>query len=63
MLMRGEDVQLCDSCGRYLYLPDPAESRVPCSRRGCQAGGEGAGQAPETQGAGACGLSAVPRRL
>ena len=25
-LMRGEDVQLCESCGRYLYLPDPAET-------------------------------------
>ncbi len=26
-LMRGDDIQLCDSCGRYLYLPDPAESQ------------------------------------
>ena len=26
MLMRGEDVQLCETCGRYLYLPDPAEA-------------------------------------
>jgi hypothetical protein len=26
MLMRGEDVQLCESCGRYLYLPDPVEA-------------------------------------
>jgi predicted nucleic acid-binding Zn-ribbon protein len=26
VLMRGEDVQLCESCGRYLYLPDPAEN-------------------------------------
>ena len=25
-LMRDEDVQLCESCGRYLYLPDPAET-------------------------------------
>ena len=24
VLMRGEDVQLCESCGRYLYLPEPA---------------------------------------
>jgi predicted nucleic acid-binding Zn-ribbon protein len=23
-LMHGRDIQLCDSCGRYLYLPDPA---------------------------------------
>ena len=27
VLMRGEDVQLCESCGRYLYLPDPAENQ------------------------------------
>jgi hypothetical protein len=26
VLMRGEDVQLCETCGRYLYLPDPAEA-------------------------------------
>jgi predicted nucleic acid-binding Zn-ribbon protein len=26
-LMQGHDVQLCDTCGRYLYLPDPAESQ------------------------------------
>jgi hypothetical protein len=25
VLMRGEDIQLCESCGRYLYLPDAAE--------------------------------------
>jgi predicted nucleic acid-binding Zn-ribbon protein len=24
-LMRGEDIQLCETCARYLYLPDPAE--------------------------------------
>ena len=24
-LMQGQDIQLCDSCGRYLYLPEPAE--------------------------------------
>jgi predicted nucleic acid-binding Zn-ribbon protein len=23
-LMHGHDIQLCDSCGRYLYLPEPA---------------------------------------
>jgi hypothetical protein len=28
MLMRDEDVQLCESCGRYLYLPDPAETEA-----------------------------------
>ena len=26
-LMQGNDIQLCDTCGRYLYLPDPAESQ------------------------------------
>jgi predicted nucleic acid-binding Zn-ribbon protein len=26
VLMRAEDIQLCESCGRYLYLPDPAET-------------------------------------
>src|SRR5215471_16951123 len=26
-LMQHSDIQLCDSCGRYLYLPDPAESK------------------------------------
>ena len=25
-LMQGQDIQLCDTCGRYLYLPDPAET-------------------------------------
>ena len=29
VLMRGEDIQLCEICGRYLYLPDPAENEVP----------------------------------
>jgi predicted nucleic acid-binding Zn-ribbon protein len=24
-LMRGDDIQLCDSCGRYLYLPAEPE--------------------------------------
>ncbi len=26
-LMQGQDIQLCDTCGRYLYLPDPAEAQ------------------------------------
>lgn len=26
-LMQGHDVQLCETCGRYLYLPDPAETQ------------------------------------
>ena len=28
VLMRGEDIQLCESCGRYLCLPDPAEAEL-----------------------------------
>jgi len=26
-LMQGTDIRLCDSCGRYLYLPDPVETQ------------------------------------
>src|SRR5216684_346811 len=26
VLMQHQDVQLCDSCGRYLYLPDAPET-------------------------------------
>lgn len=25
-LMQGQDIQLCDTCGRYLYLPDATET-------------------------------------
>jgi hypothetical protein len=28
-LKRGEDIQLCESCGRYLFLPDTAETAAP----------------------------------
>ncbi len=28
-LMRDEDIQLCDSCGRYLYLPSEPEVAAP----------------------------------
>jgi len=28
-LRRGEDIQLCENCGRYLYLPDTAEVATP----------------------------------
>ncbi|MDR3459411.1 MAG: hypothetical protein P4N60_18435 [Verrucomicrobiae bacterium] len=28
-LMRGADIQLCECCGRYLYLPDPVEPPKP----------------------------------
>jgi len=29
VLMRREDIQLCESCGRYLYLESPAETQAP----------------------------------
>ena len=25
-LMQGQDIQICDTCGRYLYLPEPTEA-------------------------------------
>jgi predicted nucleic acid-binding Zn-ribbon protein len=28
-LKRGEDIQLCENCGRYLYLPDTTEAEIP----------------------------------
>src|SRR5512133_2136664 len=27
-LMQGQDIQLCDTCGRYLYLPTTAENEL-----------------------------------
>lgn len=38
-LMRNQDIQLCGSCGRYLYLPptpepEPAPAPAPKKRRG-----------------------------
>jgi predicted nucleic acid-binding Zn-ribbon protein len=27
-IMHGQDIQICDTCGRYLYLPDAAESQA-----------------------------------
>ena len=27
-LMHGDDIQLCESCGRYLYLPPAAEEKT-----------------------------------
>jgi predicted nucleic acid-binding Zn-ribbon protein len=41
VVMRGEDIQLCDSCGRYLYLeeteanavPEPVEAPKPAPKR------------------------------
>jgi predicted nucleic acid-binding Zn-ribbon protein len=28
-LMRGDDIQLCDSCGRYLYLAEEMKEEAP----------------------------------
>lgn len=28
-LMRDDDIQLCDNCGRYLYLPEATKAEVP----------------------------------
>jgi predicted nucleic acid-binding Zn-ribbon protein len=28
-LKHGEDIQLCENCGRYLFLPDTAETETP----------------------------------
>jgi len=28
-LMQGQDIQLCDTCGRYLCLPGPEETTAP----------------------------------
>lgn len=40
ILMRRADIQLCDTCGRYLYLPDvpetpaePAPKKAPAKRK------------------------------
>ena len=32
-LKHGQDLQLCDSCGRYLYLPDEVESAAGTAPR------------------------------
>jgi predicted nucleic acid-binding Zn-ribbon protein len=28
-LKRGQDIQLCENCGRYLYLPEATKAEVP----------------------------------
>ena len=30
-LMKGAEIQLCDSCGRYLHLPEGAEAEILAS--------------------------------
>ena len=31
-LMHGDDIQICESCGRYLYLPEQTEPEIPSAR-------------------------------
>ena len=31
-LMHGDDIQICESCGRYLYLPVQTEPEIPSAR-------------------------------
>ncbi len=30
-LMHGDDIQICESCGRYLYVPESVESAPPAA--------------------------------
>jgi len=32
-VMRGEDVQICENCGRYICLPNPAEAAAEAAAR------------------------------
>ena len=49
--MRGEDIQLCEICGRYLYLPDPAEAEFLDHVEAAKPAAKRGGQAPEAPGA------------
>jgi predicted nucleic acid-binding Zn-ribbon protein len=31
-LMHGDDIQICENCGRYLYLPEQTEPEIPSAR-------------------------------
>jgi len=31
-LMHEDDIQICESCGRYLYLPEQTEPEIPSAR-------------------------------
>ena len=46
VLMRGEDVQLCETCGRYLYLPDPAEAEFINKAEAAKPAAKAAAKAP-----------------
>ena len=32
-LMHGDDIQICESCGRYLFLPEQNEPEISATRR------------------------------
>lgn len=32
-LMHNTDIQICENCGRYLYLPEPAEAAEPTATK------------------------------
>jgi predicted nucleic acid-binding Zn-ribbon protein len=32
VLMHGDDIQICESCGRYLYLPEQNEPEISATR-------------------------------
>ena len=32
-LMRGEDIQVCENCGRYLYLSEPDPAEMPKAKK------------------------------
>lgn len=32
-LIHGQDIQVCENCGRYLYLPEPDLSEMPAAAR------------------------------
>ncbi len=40
-LIRGEEIQACDSCGRYLLLPELAGTMLAASARAVHAGARG----------------------
>jgi hypothetical protein len=31
-LMHGDDIQICENCGRYLFLPEQTEPEIPSAR-------------------------------
>ena len=35
-LMHGNDIQICENCGRYLYLPEQSELEILCTGLGAK---------------------------